>query len=363
VNSATRALLGIPLALLVAGVPRRAMALAPPGSLGVVVHGCGGDLREVRELPERLAVELAPARVKAGATPVVDVATSCTAVESVTFHYGELTRTRRVSLEDVAPALRPVALAVLTAEFLRSIWETPEDVGVTAPLPAPDPAPSVTPDAAPLPTSDAARPVTPDAKPAEKVPTVVTRAATVAPSPASPVSNRRDRAEPTHGASRKRGSVQLGADAVARYFPDPTTLLAGAGISVGIRPFFSAVDVSAGSNQVSLGGIALGVAAVSFGGRLRIAELYQTTLYAAAALELGYSWASATGIGSASARDVFAAVGAGPELALSVTPAFDVVLGVRAGVARGMLVTADSRRSATTQGFTVTSTVGVRFAP
>ena len=346
-------------------IARGAHAVEPgtPGdSIGVVVHGCGTSLREVRELPDRLGVELAPHRFELGtAAPLVELGTSCTAVESVTFRDGATTRTRSVSLDDVAPALRPVALAVLTAEFLRSIWASPGATQARDSAPLSVSGDAVTASNVTAPTTEAQAPATaPPAANAAVPPSTKKTESPAAPATAPTADRGGGRSTPPAGAG-----LSIGAGGIMRYFTRPSTLLAGGELVADTPHFFVALNVVGGANSDRLGRVTLGVAAAAFGGRLPIFELNRATLSAVGVGELGYTWATASApraeIDSSSTGNFFASLTAGPELLLSPAHAFDLLLDARMGVSRGLRITGDQRDIAATQGFTICSTAQVRY--
>jgi hypothetical protein len=351
-NSRTAAALVTALALSVARSVRGADSSAPPVSIGVVTRGCGVDLPEVRELSDRLGVELAPVRIEARSTPpLLEVSTTCTNVEALSFLDGDSSRTRPVSLEDVAPELRPVALAVLAAEFLRSIWATPQTAGAA--------------DAATTPATAEAGIVAPSPA-ATTVAQAPTAAAT--PAPATPVAPREP---PTKdGAEHRRPDAskdtRLGAGPLFRYFTSGASILGGAELSVAPRPLFVAANAAFGRAQDSLGRISLGVVAGSLGGRLPLARTNQLRWWGAAAVDVGWSWATATPADAASSPrssgTVFAALTLGPELDVPIDGGFGLTLSLRAGAARGVVATADGRQVAGAQGFTLSSSAVVHYA-
>ena len=319
---------------------------ASPATIGVLSRGCGAELREVRELPDRLGVELAPVRVEARSTPpLLEVSTSCTAVESVSFLDGDALRTRPVSLEDVAPELRPVALAVLAAEFLRSIWATPQSAA------APEAAAT-----SPAPTDVATAPPAPPAPPTPAPP-----AATPVAPPEHPTKDHAGQRRP----ERSRG-VRLGAGALLRYFPSTGSALWGPEMSLAASPLFVAANAAFGRAEDALGTISLGVVAGSFGARLPFAQSSAVTWAGTAAVDFGWSWATATpGYDSSLPRSTgtaFAALTLGPELDIPIAGAFGLTLGLRAGAARGVVATADGRQIAGAQGFTLSSSAVVHYA-
>jgi hypothetical protein len=347
-------------------------APAAPLAVAVVANGCGRGLPEVRELPERLAVELAPVRVDPEAELVLQVATNCTDVEQLTLRpRGSAARTRPVSLADVAPALRAVALAVLTAEFLRSSWsnpgapdnEAPPLPGSAAPEPPPSPESTASfalPEPAlPAPASSAAPPVPPESKLA-------------AAPPAHPAVD--------HGASGLSGPVrrwELGADGLLRWFSHPASLLLGGELSLNRVPWLVSINVAAGSavgvvSRASppggfLGSVAFGVAALSGGARLPFARTGSARWYGVGLGEVGFTWGSAASAGSnvmvGSTWAAFLALMIGPELDVPLSRRLDLTLGIRGGVARGLSITADGRAIAGTQGMALASSAGLRFAP
>jgi hypothetical protein len=318
---------------------------AAPVSIGVVARGCGADLREVRELPDRLGMELAPVQVEARSTPpLLEVSTSCTAVESVSFLDGNGTHTRPLSLEDVAPELRPVALAVLAAEFLRSIWATPQSSGaVNTSAPA---------------------------APAEAAPASASTAVVAKPPPAPPPAV----APPDHPTKDHAGQrrpeqskgVRFGAGALLRYFPSSGSVLGGPELSLTGSPLFVAANATFGSAEDPLGTISLGVVAGTLGARLPFAKSSAVALSGAAAVDFGWSWATAMpGYDSSLPRSTgtaFAALTLGPELDIPIAGAFGLTLSLRAGAARGVVATADGRQIAGAQGFTLSSSAVVHYA-
>jgi hypothetical protein len=318
-----------------------------------VTRGCGVDLREVRELSDRLGVELAPVRIEARSTPpLLEVSTTCTNVESVSFLDGSSLRTRPVSLEDVAPELRPVALAVLAAEFLRSIWATPQSSGAAEAATTPATAATAIVAAPPAATTVAQTP-TPTPTPA------------TAPAVAPREPPTKDAAE--HRPPERSKGARLGAGPLFRYFTSGASILGGGELSVAPPPLFIAANAAFGRGQDSLGRISLGVVAGSFGGRLPLARTNQLRWWGAAAVDVGWSWATATPAEVAaslprSTGTVFAAFTLGPELDVPIDGAFGLTLSLRAGAARGVVATADGRQVAGAQGFTLSSSAVVHYA-
>jgi hypothetical protein len=131
-------------------------------------------------------------------------------------------------------------------------------------------------------------------------------------------------------------------------------------------PLFVAANAAFGSARDSLGEISLGVVAASLGARLPLAQSSETIWWAAAAVDLGWSWAAATPTKfeslPRSTETFFAAFTLGPELDMPVGGGFGVTLGIRAGAARGVAATADGRQVAGTQGFTLSSSAIVHYA-
>jgi hypothetical protein len=352
VNDRRRALLGLAVAASCAARGGFAAEPAASESIGVVASGCGASLPEVRELPDHLGVELAPRRFEPRSAPrSIEVATSCTAVESVTWRDGNTTRTRAVSLEDVAPELRPVTLAVLTSEFLRSIWATPAtaEASSTAALP---------------PEAETTPATTATAAPATATPPPV-----VKPKTPTPEKEATDAAPPAADRGRARvpalGGFGLGVGGMIRWFASPGTLLAGGELVADTSRFFASLSAVGGDNPDQLGHVTLGVAAGSLGGRLPLLQMHRATLSAIAVVELGLTWASARTpqpeIDAGSTKNFFAAFGVGPELRISLARSLDLALGVRAGAARGLRITGDERDVATSQGFTLVSIAGLRY--
>jgi hypothetical protein len=308
--------------------------------------GCGANLPEVRELSDLLGVELAPVRVeRRSTTPLLEVSTTCTSVDSVTLLDGDSLKTLPVSLEDVAPELRPVALAVLTAEFLRSIWG--------APASSSDAEPSEPPAAANAPA-------------AVPSPPAVVEKAPVAAAPSPPASQdlpTKDGAK--HRPPQKSREPRLGAGALVRYFAGPGSILGGGELSFGGPPFFTAVNATFGSANDSLGRISLGIVAACVGVRLSLAKTNQTTWWLATAGEFGWTWASGTSTSARMATSTdtfFAALTLGPELDIPVDDRLSVTFGVRAGAARGVVGNADGREVGGTQGFTLSSNAVLHYA-
>lgn len=320
-----------------------------PASIGLVARGCGADLREVRELADRLGVELAKVRIEARETPpLVEVSTSCTAVESVTFRDGDSTQTRPVSLDDIAPELRPVALAVLTAEFLRSIWATP---AAPVPLAAEASNASPPPESAPPPTAAAPTPA-----PAPSVPPI--------PPPRAPEDHpARDHKEDRRPEPNRR--LHVGAGALVRAFANPGTLLLGGELSLVGPVVFAGVNAAGGSGDDLLGQVSVGVVALTLGGRWKLARSGGVTWWGVAAADIGWSWASAIPADPrsplTSSGAMFGALTLGPELDIPLSGSFGLALGIRAGAARGIVATADHREVAGAQGFTLSTTATITY--
>ncbi len=329
---------------------------AAPMSIGVSAVGCGAGLREVQELADRLSVELAPVRIERRTTPpLLEVVTSCTAVESVTWRSHEVALTRPVSLADVAPDLHAVALAVVSAEFLRSIWATPVARTASAEAASSEPA-STEASAAELATA----PIASAAALEIAAPTASAVPPARAPIPAvadQPVSRRR-RAPST--------GPHLGASGLVLLFASPASLLGGGDLSFDASHLFASAKMLFGREHDGLGDVTLGIAALSLGDRFTIVDSVHTVWSVVGAVDLGYTWGDARGAGAdihaRSTRTFFASLAVGPQLEYSLGRDLSLVVGVRGGFARGLSITADRREITGTQGLLLESGAGFRYA-
>ena len=150
-----RQLLAFAFAATVAVVATRARAddaILRPASISVRASACrdapwSGDawveLLRVELAADGIAVHSAPSATSAGAPQVaLDAATCAASAESVTltFAFGDTTRTRIVALTDVAPAARARVVAIAMAELVRSSLATMRSAGEALGAPASTPA-------------------------------------------------------------------------------------------------------------------------------------------------------------------------------------------------------------------------------
>jgi hypothetical protein len=343
-------------ALVLFAAPASAQA---PGALGVTASGCGKSLPEVRELPARLAVELAPIRIaRDAAEATLEVETSCSAAQKLVLRRGNATKTRPVDLADIEPRLRAVALAVLAAEFVRSAGSTSSEppAAEKAIEPKPEAPANVArfePPAAPPPPTPPPPP--PPAKPDRAAPTPPV--ATTSESP--PVV--RDSAP----ALLTKPSFEVGASALVRWFASPPTLLTGGALDVRARRWFAHAGAAVGDQRDSIGTVDLALFTAGAGVRQELLVAQRVELFALARADIGWAHASANPFEPALARSpengVFASASAGGEIIARLSEQLSTGLVVHGGAARGITVTADDREVMGTTGLMIGAELGLRY--
>jgi hypothetical protein len=343
-------------ALVLCAAPASAQAR---DALLVTASGCGKDLPEVRELPARLAVELAPIRIgRDAADATLEVETSCNAAQKLRLRRGNAIKTRPVDLADIEPRLRAVALAVLAAEFVRSAGSTSSQAPEAGN--AIEPKPEAPVNIARFEPSPAAPPPTPRAPPP---PANRHRAA-----PTPPVATTSDSPRVVRDgapAPLTMPSFEVGASALARWFASPPTLLTGGALDVRARRWFAHAGAAIGDQRDTIGTVDLALFTAGGGVRQELLVAQRVEFFALARADIGWAHASATAFEPARGRfpenGLFASASAGGEIIARLADHVSTGLVIHGGAARGITVTADGREVIGTTGIMIGAELGLRY--